>query len=750
MKRGEDKKKLLLIDSNSLVHRAYHALPPLSTQKGEMVNAVYGFLAILIRAIKEFKPEYIAAAFDVAGPTFRHKQFKEYKATRAVAPQELYDQIPLVKEALEAFHIPVYEKEGFEADDIIGTIAEKTAKEKGIEVIIVSSDMDTLQLVNKNTKVYAMRKSVQDSVLYDEDAVKNKYDGLAPNQLIDYKGLRGDPSDNIPGVSGIGEKTAIQLLREFVSIEGVYEALKKDNKNIKPAVQKKLAEGEEQAYMSRDLARIEKDAPVEFKIADCKWQSEDIAEVKKMLERFEFESLLKRLTGEETKKGKQQKIFKDADSKEVKEDSIEEKLDRLYKDEVFSQEVYEMEKNLIPILKKMERVGVKVDLPYLEELTEEMNQEIAKLSKEIFNHSKKEFNVNSTQQVSQVLFEAPPDGLGISPRGLKKTPKGAISTASPELEKLLDEHPIIGLVLRYREIQKLLTTYAKPLPRLADENGRVHTHFDQLGAATGRISSSEPNLQNIPNQGEWGKRIRRGFVAEKGFELVSFDYSQMELRIAAHVSGDPQMSKFFEDGADIHQMTAATVFGVSANEVSSEMRFRAKSLNFGVLYGMGAQGFAKSAGISQEEARDFIEQYFIRFPKIQEYMEEVKEQARSQGYVATMMGRRRYLPEIHSRTAQLRAAAERMAINHPIQGSLADIVKVAMIKIDAELEPLGEEVRMLLQIHDELLFEIQDGILEKKGKWIQECMEEVCRLDVPVRVDIKKGINWSDTEKVIL
>jgi DNA polymerase I-like protein with 3'-5' exonuclease and polymerase domains len=726
------------------VHRAWHALPSLSTQKGEAVQAVYGFLSILLRAIKEFEPTHIAAAFDMEGPTFRHKKFKEYKATRQKAPDELYAQIPLVKEALEAMHVPVYEKRGFEADDIVGTIADKASKDGALETVILSGDMDTLQLVDKKTKVYTMRKGVQDSVLFDEKAVEAKFEGLKPDQLIDYKGLRGDPSDNIPGVSGIGEKTAIHLLQEFCSIENLYEALEKEEgiSDIKPGVQEKLRQGKKSAFMSKDLAIIERDAPIQFGVEDARWKQPTSKESRDLLARFEFESLAKRMPGG------QQHMFGRKEPAAVKEDSIQEKIERLYKDEVFSKQVYELEKKLVPILRTMECIGIQIDLPYFTKLTGEMEQEVAKLSSQIYEYSKNEFNINSTQQLSKVLFEPPPEGLELSPRGLKKTPKGIISTASPELEKLEGTHPIIGGVLRHREIQKLLTTYARPLPKLADEHGRVHTHFDQLGAATGRLSSSEPNLQNIPNQGDWGKKIRRGFVAEEGFELVSFDYSQMELRIAAHISGDPQMREFFAQGADIHRMTAAAVFGVPGEEVSDEMRFRAKALNFGVLYGMGAGGFAKSAGITQEEARDFIEQYFVRFPKIYEYMEETKAIAREQGYVETLLGRRRYIPEIHSSTPQLRAAAERMAINHPIQGTLADITKMAMVKVAEELKPEAGKVRMLLQIHDELLFEIRSGMIHQIGQQIQQLMEEILTFEVPVVVDVKQGVSWGEMKKL--
>ncbi|HZX49655.1 MAG TPA: DNA polymerase [Candidatus Paceibacterota bacterium] len=744
-------KTLLLIDANSLLHRAFHALPPLSTPKGEMVHAVYGFLSIMFKAIKEFQPSYIAAAFDVAAPTKRHKKFTQYKATRVKAPDELYSQFPLAKEALAAFHIPVYEKEGYEADDIIGTLAGKASgmrSEQPIETIIVSGDLDTLQLVDKNTKVYTMRKGLQETALWGQEAIAERFGGLKPAQLLDYKGLRGDPSDNIPGVAGVGEKTALQLIGEFGSLEALYNALEKKTsgaQTIKPKLKEKLLSEKEQAFLSKELVTIEKEAPVDFHLEDLAWEDYDQEAAAELLLGWDFRSLVQRMPGERREglkegRGSQRDMFRE---------SVESKIEKLHEEQVLSNEVYELEKRLTPVLRNMEEKGLKIDKPYFAKLGQEMQKEIEVYAQRIHEMARKNFNVNSTQQLSEVLFGLPPDGLGISLKGLKKTPKGVVSTASPELEKLQEDHPVIREVLSYRELQKLYTTYVKPLPLLADSEGRIHTHFDQLGAATGRVSSSEPNLQNIPNQGDWGRRIRRGFIAKEGYKLVSFDYSQMELRIAAHIAGDKRMQQFFREGADIHRMTASTVFGMAPGEVTDQMRFRAKALNFGVLYGMGVQGFAKSAGIPTQEARDFIENYFVRFPQLHEYMEHMKEFAREHGYVETIMGRRRYIPEIHSIAPQLRSAAERMAINHPIQGSLADIVKMAMVRIEEQLpDPQGKR-SMLLQVHDELLFEIADGIMEEIIGPIRRIMEQAGKLDVPVRVDVKKGKNWNDVEKVL-
>ncbi|HEX9721681.1 MAG TPA: DNA polymerase [Candidatus Paceibacterota bacterium] len=732
-------KTLLLVDANSLIHRAFHALPPLSTSRGEMTNAVYGFVSILLRAIKELDPEYIAAAFDVAGPTKRHKQFAEYKATRKEAPQELYDQFDLVKEVLRALGIPIYEKEGYEADDIIGTIALKVSKQTPGETVIVSGDMDTLQLVNKNTKVYTMRKGMQDTVLFDEGAVEKKFEGLVPGQVADYKGLRGDPSDNIPGVAGVGEKTAIQLLQEFGTIEQLYKNMETTG-SVKPALKEKLLSQKKQAFLSKELAIIDTNVPLQWNVQDAAWKSYDKEQLRTLFNRLEFGSLLKRLPGVQEDGAEQRQ--------EKGEHETMEKIERLREEQVLSEEVYKVEQKLVPVLRGMEKTGIKIDRAYFERLGTVMEKTLVVSRKDIQQGAGKEFNVNSTQQLSQVLFGLPPDGMGISSKGLKKTPKGVVSLASPELEKLEGEHPVIKEILAYREIQKLYTTYVKPLPALADATNRIHTSFDQFGAATGRVSSSNPNLQNIPNQGEWGRAIRKGFIAEQGWKLVSFDYSQMELRIAAHITKDPNLVAFFQQGADIHKMTAATVFGVAPEQVTDDMRFRAKALNFGVLYGMGAQGFAKSARISVQEARDFIENYFTQFPRIQQYMEEAKMFALQHGYAQTLMGRKRFLPDMNSRVPQLRSAAERMAINHPIQGTLADITKMAMVEIDSSVSGKGEQWNMLLQIHDELLFEMQDDIIQSIGDRVQGIMARAGGLDVPVAVDVKQGLTWGEMQKL--
>lgn len=737
---AQKKKRLLILDANSLIHRAFHALPPLSNSKGEMTNAVYGFLLALFRAIKEFEPDYIAAAFDHPAPTKREKKFKEYKAKREKAPDELYSQIPKIKEVLEALHIPAFETEGFEADDIIGTIARLALQRQAhppLETVIVSGDMDTLQLVDKNTKVWGMRKGIQDTVLYDEKKVRERFEELDPGKIPDWKGLRGDPSDNIPGVAGVGEKTATQLLASFGSLDALYKALEQDKAgDVSERVKDKLLKEKEAAFFSRELATIDKSVPLDFRLAALAWRGFDRDKAEQALSNLEFRSLASRLS--ELEPGESDA----AAEPQSREQEAREKIELLHKQGVLSDEIYELELKLSPVLRAMEEVGFQINPKHFNALERKVSGDLAKLEQKIAKDTGLAFNVSSPKQLSEALFEK----LGISPRGLKKTAGGVISTASGELEKIRDAHPAVAKVLHYRELSKVLTTYIAPLPKLADKDRRIHTSFDQLGAATGRLSSSSPNLQNIPIQGELGEKVREGFVAPKGFQLVSFDYSQIELRIASHVAGEEKMQQFFQEDRDIHRETASTVFGVPDKEVTPNMRFRAKALNFGVLYGMGARGFAQSAQIPFEEAQDFIENYFAQFPAIAGYMEETIALAKEQGYVQTLFGRRRYLPDIHSRTPHLRAAAERMAVNMPIQGTSADLIKQAMVDI---YEQYGRDrrIRMLLQIHDELLFEIRNDILHQTAPMVRGLMQQVASLRVPLQVDLKTGANWGELQR---
>ena len=751
---SEDKKRLIILDSNAIIHRSFHALPDFRTPRGELVNAVYGFISILIKVLKEFKPDYVAATFDVAGPTFRDEEYAEYKANRVKAPDELYAQIPMVKKVLTAFNISIYEKEGFEADDVIGTISKLVPKKQAhppIETIIVSGDLDTLQLVDKHTKVYTMRKGMHDTVLYDEDAVEKRFEGVSAEQLIDYKGLRGDPSDNIPGVTGVGEKTAIRLLLDFGSLENLYKELENNTekaKKLNTKLAERLLEYKDQAFFSRELATIRLDVPLEFNIKDLEWHDFDRAEVERVLGEFGFKSLLERLPVSESGGTNRESIIAKEDSQKEQADPALENVERFYKEGVFSKEIYNIEKKLLPVLRTMEKEGIKIDKKHFSKLNKEITKDLREAEKKIYKISGKNFNINSPQQLSEILFSASPDGLGLPTKGLKKTPGGVVSTAAPELEKLEGSHPLISHLLKYRDFQKLYSTYIKPLPEVADSNDRIHTRFDSLGTATGRLSSSKPNLQNIPVKGEWGTKIREGFVARDGYKIVTFDYSQMELRLAAHIAGDKKMKEFFEEDRDIHTMTAAEVFGVKPEDVSKEMRNRAKALNFGILYGMGASGFARSAGIPRDDAQAFIDEYFARFSSIQGYIEETKAFARNKGYVETLFGRKRYIPDILSSAPQLRAQAERMAINHPIQGAAADIIKMAMVAISDKGLAKSNDSIMLLQIHDELLFEIKYNKVDTLAPQIKSEMENVYKISVPIKVDVSVGDSWGALSRV--
>jgi DNA polymerase-1 len=647
---------------------------------------------------------------------------------------------------LAAFHVPVYEKEGFEADDIIGTISLQAPRKQvqpPLETIILSGDADVFQLVDKRTKAYTLRKGVQDSVLYDEEAVEKRFGGLHVKQLVDYKALRGDPSDNIPGVTGIGEKTAISLLLTFQSLENIYKEIQEktdEAESLKPRLRNMLLQYKDQAFISKELALIERHVPIEFSLSDLAWGDFKKEAVEQLFQSFGFRSLIQKLPElqERVKKVRLNGGYAKEAQKTENSGQAQYIVDQLERDGVLSKDLAAVERQLTPILRAMEQVGIAIDKEYFSALGKDITNALAKAESKIFQMSETVFNVNSPRQLSSVLFEK----LSLSPKGMHKTPRGVISTASPELEKLKSLHPVIQEVLNFRELSKLLNTYVAPLPLLADGEGRIHTHFDQWEAVTGRLSSLSPNLQNIPLQGDWGKKIRRGFVASQGYQLVSFDYSQMELRLACHIAQEPKMRKIFKANADIHRMTASEVFGVPAARVTDEMRYRAKALNFGVLYGMGSRGFAESAKISFEEAQQFIDHYFIQFPKIAEYIEKTKEFVQTHGYAQTLFGRRRYLPDIHSLTPQIRAAAERAAVNFPIQGAAADIMKMAMVK--AFPFCINERCSLLLQIHDELLFEVADGIVKESAVQIRRAMEEVAQISIPMTVQVKAGRNWQE------
>lgn len=890
-------KKLILIDAHAIIHRSYHALPPLTTPAGEPIGAVYGFATILLRILRELKPDYIAAAFDLPGPTFRHIAYERYKAQRPETPSDLGSQFAKTEELLAAFAIPVFKEAGYEADDIIATMAEqlkkprrkvgvptslsknkKEASGKDMEIAVVTGDLDALQLVGPGLKVYAMKKGVSETVIYDGKAVKERY-GLEPGQLLDFKGLKGDPSDNIPGVKGVGEKTAAELIRNFGSVEGVYKALKKRDKRISSALAEKLRAGEEEAKFSKELARMNTKVPLKFNLEDIRWRDGSrTQEIKNLFQKFGFFSLLKRIENgisvplPKEKKQSQQvalltenpksaldlrvpQTWKEADisadqdwglilfkedlylipggenrvlrldkkllaepgakkfleenkffthdskalirflrvfaielgkigfdtllaaylagsfsrdfsypavvsrelARAVSPDPREEfvhffEIVKILKEKLAAGEMEkifrEMELPLARILADMEEQGLLIDRKFLAGLGKKVDGMITKLVTEIHELAGEEFNLNSSRQLSAILFEK----IGLKTYGLRKTEKGGVvSTRESELEKLKGEHPMVEKILEYRELIKLKNTYIDVLPELVDKkSGRLHTTLNQAVTVTGRLSSSEPNLQNIPIMSEMGREIRKAFVAEKGFVLVSFDYSQIELRVAAHLANDRKMIEAFRQGLDIHKLTAAEIYNVPLDKVTPDFRRAAKTLNFGVLYGMGPQAFAESTGFSREQAKNFISEYFRDFSGIREYVVRTKRFAEENGYVETLFGRRRYIPEIHSPNWQLKREAERMAVNAPIQGSAADLVKMAMIGVDKWIkkEKLGQEARMLLQVHDELLFEIKKDVIKQVTPQIRALMEGVAKLKVPLVVDVKVGENWGEQELV--
>ena len=785
-----NKKRLILLDTHAILHRAYHALPEFASSKGEPTGGLYGLITMILKIITDLKPNYIVAAYDLPKPTYRHLAYDKYKATRPQAADDLVAQIIRSRDVITALGIPIYENEGFEADDVLGTIVEELKSRKDIEIIIASGDMDTLQLVHgKQVQVYTLKKGIQDTIMYDEKAVMDRF-GFGPTLIPDYKGLRGDPSDNIPGVKGIGEKTASILIGTFGSLERVYKVLKKDPDKlvaagIKKGAIEKLTEQEEEAAFSKMLAEIRRDVPIEFSLPEKEWRDGiDVQRALDLIAELEFRSLgprLKNVLGaktesmfgetevevEEKKEDVPQEEFeKIAIAVSVLDSTIAEpEIDDIYrigKSRVFEEArknildeikkrklefVYEkIELPLSPVLRRMESRGVLIDRAFLSKLSKDYHQELQKNATEIYRLAGHEFNLNSPKQLGEILF----DELRLSAKNQKKTAGGARSTRESELEKLRDLHPIIEQILAYRVLQKLLSTYIDTIPELLDGDSRLHTRFVQIGAATGRLASKDPNLQNIPIKTEQGRAIRHAFVAPQGYELVSFDYSQIELRIAAMLSGDEDLAIIFCEGRDVHAEVAARVFHVESDKVTYEMRRRAKVINFGILYGMGVNALREGLGTSRVEAQQFYNAYFESFPRLAAYIDEVKADAARQGYVRTFFGRRRYFEGIRSSIPYVRASAERMAINAPMQGTQADLVKLAMIQIDElfQKEKVTTRAYMLLQVHDELLFEIEEGLVgvlaPKIRKIMESVIEEKDRRSIPFLANGSVGKNWGE------
>ncbi|MFH1778532.1 MAG: DNA polymerase I [Candidatus Omnitrophota bacterium] len=881
-------KALFLIDGNSFCYRAFYAIRSLLTSKGQPTNAIYGFITMLNKIIKEEAPQYLAIAFDLKGPTFRHKKFEEYKIHRKPMPDELSEQMPIIKEIIDAYNIPIYEMEGYEADDILATIAKRSEK-KGYDVYIVTGDKDVLQLVNSHIKIYNVHK---EGLVYDEGKVKERY-GVGPERIVDLIALMGDSSDNIPGVPGIGEVTAAQLIERFGSLDKTLSSIDKIESE---SLRKRLSEFKEQAKLSKELATVDTNVPIDIDMDELKLKGADRERLYNLFKELEFKRLLKdyapsgqELDGEykliadendfkdlikelekrrefaldfETtgtdpllcepvgvsfcwKEGeayyvpikdagqgqfdakyvlsKLKHILEDADKRKIgqnikyeevllanygiqlngitfdtmvasyllnpsklnhnlddialeylnlkmtpiaellgkgkgkitmKEVGLEEikryccqdsdatlrlkhVLEPQLREKNLDELFYDVEMPLIDCLADMELIGVAIDVKFLAKMSKEMDNQLRKLTSEIYEIANCEFNINSPKQLSEVLFER------LKLPVVKKTKTGT-STDVEVLENLATIHALPASILKYRELAKLKSTYIDALPELINpKTGRVHTSFNQTVTQTGRLSSSDPNLQNIPIKTEIGRRIRKAFIAGEAKHLImSADYSQIELRILAHFSGDKELIEAFKEDRDIHVHTASLVFGVPEEKVTQEMRAAAKTVNFGIIYGMSPYGLSKDLSIEPAKAKEFIDSYFERYGRVKAYIEDTINEARERGYATTILNRRRYIPEINSQNNSIRQFAERTAINTPIQGSAADLIKVAMIKIHRAIKEKRLKSKMIIQVHDELVFEVPKDEVDIMKKLVKTKMEEVAKLKVLIKVQVKVGKNW--------
>ena len=849
--------KLLAIDGNSIVNRAFYGIKPLTTKDGQFTNAIYGFMNILNSLIEREKPDGVAVAFDLKAPTFRHKMYDEYKAGRKPMPTELAEQIPVLKELLRTFGYSTIELEGYEADDILGTLS--LAAEKNDDVCVISTgDRDSLQLVSEHTTVLlaATKMGRPEIIPCTPDYLMEKY-GLTPPQMIELKALMGDSSDNIPGVAGVGEKTATDLIKRFGSIDYIYENLA--DLDIKEGVRNKLAADKSNAFLSRELGTICRQVPISTDFSDYAFKEQNKSELAAMLRKLEFFKMLGQMNltdieieKEETEKSVPAKSYKIVPFSEfenslekdslltvaVKENTLYFAVDNILSsvgisennnllstvfakeklkiNAVDSKQIYkklsgvcdfplvhfdvtlagylcspssnsydvnrlaseyltqnfvveenedenfvqlataamlyepllkeikqtemlsllnEIEIPLARVLAEMEQVGFKLDTDGIADMRDNLNARTADLEKEIYKLAGEEFNVKSPAQLGVILFEK----LGL--KSGKKT-KSGYSTTAEILEKLKNDHPIINLVLEYRTITKLNSTYCEGLLKAVEEDGRVRSTFNQTETRTGRISSLEPNLQNIPVRRAEGRELRKFFVAKEGYLLVDADYSQIELRVLAHLAGDKAMINAFKNGEDIHTKTAGEVFNMPPLLVTPKMRSSAKAVNFGIVYGIGAFSLGQDIGVSRAEAQRYIDGYFATYPEIAKYMNNAVETAKKKGYSATMFGRRRYLPELQSSNGNLRAFGERVARNMPIQGTAADIIKLAMIKTRDKLLESGLDARVILQVHDELIVEAEESIAKEAGKILEQEMEHAAELMVPLLVDIHRGHDW--------
>jgi len=916
---------LVLIDGHSLAYRAFHALPAdLKTSRGELTNAVFGFASMLLNVLRDEAPAYLAVTFD-KGRTFRHEVYAEYKAHRAKMPDEMRAQMERIRQVVEAFDIPIFEHEGYEADDLLGTLASQASARK-VDTLIVTGDTDLLQLVDTYTRVLTSRWRFSDTKTYDVAGVEERY-GISPEQLVDFKALVGDKSDNIPGVPGIGEKTATRLLQQYKTLDAIYEHIDE----VQTRFRSKLEAGKDLAYMSRDLATIVRDAPVDLELESCRVSTFDRGRVLDLFHELEFQALRDRLppavggpsgggthqlslfeqgspaveptasmvdyqvvADEETlrqlvgrlrdaqaltfdtetthtdpmqaelvgialtdtaEKGYYIPIMSPLGDPKLPREQVLTALAPLLSDPdlpkyghnlkydvivlrlaglqtrglacdtmiaewlakpasknlglknlawarlrqemtpiteligtgrnqitmsqvpvsraapyacadadmthrlvpVLEAELKEkgvwslftnVEMPLIEVLVAMEMTGVLLDAAFLRRMSQEMSGRLRELETRIHELVGYSFNINSTQQLSDVLFKT----LGLPTHGLRRTKSGHYSTAAGVLERYRGQHAVIDLILEHRELSKLKSTYLDALPRLVNSRtGRLHASYKQTGTVTGRISSSNPNLQNIPIRTPLGRQVRRAFIAKPGCQLISADYSQVELRVMAHISGDEGLLNAFARGEDIHASTAATIADVPLSKVTPAMRRVAKAVNFGLSYGQTAYGLSQATGLTQAEAENFITRYFERFPRVQEYINQTKILASRQGYVETLLGRKRYFPELQpgsNAPHNVRQSAERMAINAPIQGTAADIIKIAMIRLHRALEERGLRARIILQVHDDLVLETPDDERAEVSVLMQDIMENAVHLQVPLKVDFKIGPNWGEMESV--
>ncbi|MBI3485500.1 hypothetical protein HY025_00995 [Candidatus Daviesbacteria bacterium] len=748
-------KRLVLIDGNALLHRAYHATPPLTTKAGELVNGVYGFTSMLLRSITDLKPDFIGIAWDKKAPTFRHQVYTQYKATRGPVDDGLSSQYKRVHEVVDALNIPEFELAGFEADDLIGTLATQAVKkEKNIEVIVVTGDRDIMQIIDKNIKILMPKKTLQDVGLYGEGEFFLRF-GFEPKQIIDYKALAGDQSDNIPGVAGIGEVTATKLIKQFGSVEKIY--IKENLASLPERTKTLLAEGAESAVLSKKLATLDLNAPIKLNLAKCVVSDYDQAKAIKLFEELQFKSLISRLPG--IAQGPAASVSQVRPRLLTSKTAVDARdlapsVPPLKTSVTQNQATTNLDLEVEKVLQKMSKVGILIDLKFLDSFGKDLKVKLAKTEKEIYKYIGHEFNLNSPKQLSEVLF----DELHLPV--FRKTKTGR-STDEATLNELSAAHPAVSLILEYRQLFKLISTYVDTLPKYVDKQSlkanafkkaRIHSTFNVEGAATGRLSSQDPNLQNIPVKGTLGGELRKAFIAPKNKILLGADYSQIELRIMAHLADDPGLKKAFQEGLDIHSATAAKIFKVPVEKISKEQRLVGKTMNFATLYGQGPRALSQQLKVDFQTARQLIAEYFEQFPKVREWMQKTLEFGMKEGYVQTLWGRKRFIPELQASNKMIQSAGERMAVNMPVQGTCADMIKKAMVEIDKNLK--GEGCVMILQVHDELLFEC-DGLASSAkvleiAKLICDKMENAIKLSVPIKVDLKVGKNWGEMERLSL